>query len=140
MFEAVHRRSNSLKAFHLQFRLGSFRTHRPRGTGWKLKGTVAAKRPSEANIALTERHVPCCFGAGPRRNSEDGESLVFPMARFVRPRIGMSSFGFRFLDNRFINQAGFPFDLEAGQVKSVLFAGEFFYSFNPIRSPISQAL
>ena len=27
MFEVVHRRSNSLKAFHLQFRLGSFQTH-----------------------------------------------------------------------------------------------------------------
>jgi len=27
MFEAVHRRSNSLKTFHLQFRLGSFQTH-----------------------------------------------------------------------------------------------------------------
>jgi len=30
MFEGVHRRSNSLKTFHLQFRLGSFQTH-----GWR---------------------------------------------------------------------------------------------------------
>ena len=37
MFEAVHRRSNSLKTFHLQFRLGSFQTHGRRGTGWKLR-------------------------------------------------------------------------------------------------------
>ena len=37
MFEAVHRRSNSLKTFDLQFRLGSFQTHGRRGTGWKLR-------------------------------------------------------------------------------------------------------
>src|SRR5271165_4969040 len=32
MLEAVHRRSNSLKTFHLQFRLRSFQTHGRRGS------------------------------------------------------------------------------------------------------------
>ena len=42
LFEAVHRRSNSLKPFHLQFRLGSFQTHGKRGTGWN-SGSIAAQ-------------------------------------------------------------------------------------------------
>jgi hypothetical protein len=41
MFEAVHRRSNSLKTFHLQFRLGSFQTHGRRGAGRKFRQYAA---------------------------------------------------------------------------------------------------
>jgi hypothetical protein len=92
MFEAVHRRSNSLKTFDLQFRLGSFQMHGPRDTGWKLRQYRCSglfERWLECDSIRSPGSSEFTFAKGSCARSKPSR----PLARFrtTPPRVGINA-------------------------------------------------